>query len=96
MEDVEVNTGSDGQPHSLDCGGVLWLVGAESLRWFERINWWETARRMPRGVGRADAELLRVQARPERDPHSELVTMELVRSGVGGGWQLRHQTSLAA
>ncbi|WP_427018320.1 hypothetical protein ACQCSX_07115 [Pseudarthrobacter sp. P1] len=89
MEHVLVRTTPAGAPLAVEHGGREWLVGAEPLRWYERINWWEGGARMPRGNGRVDVEVWRVQTRLGRNPGSELVTMDLLRDQLGGGWTLR-------
>ncbi|MEE2522916.1 hypothetical protein V1639_16580 [Pseudarthrobacter sp. J75] len=96
MEHVVLRSSPDGSPAAVLRGGREWIVGAEPVRWFERVNWWESQRRMPRGRGRVDVEVLRVQARLGHNPQSGLVTMELVRDGEGGGWQVRDVLAAAA
>ncbi|WP_371131061.1 hypothetical protein [Arthrobacter sp. SDTb3-6] len=89
VEHVLVRTAPSGEPLVVERGGHQWLVAEEPLRWFERTNWWERERRMPRGQGRIDVEVWRVQARLGRNPRSDLATMELERDLAGGGWRLR-------
>ncbi|WP_434612653.1 hypothetical protein [Arthrobacter sp. A5] len=57
------------------------------------MSWWESQRRMPKGLGRVDIEVWRVQARLGRNLRSELTTMELLRDQQGGGWKLRSVTA---
>ena len=64
-------------------------MGAEPLRWFERVSWWEAERRMPVGLSRVDVEVWRLQTRLGRTAGSALTTMEIIRDGLGGGWRLR-------
>ena len=89
MEHVLVTAGPDGRPHTVIRGGREWIIGADPVRWFERVSWWEAERRMPRGLGRVDVEVWQVQARLGRNAGSALTTLELVRDGLGGGWRLR-------
>lgn len=90
VERVVVRTTPAGQPAVVERAGRHWLVVEEPLRWFERINWWEgIAPRMPKGQGRVDVEVWRVQARLGPNPRSELATLELERDPTGGGWCLR-------
>ncbi len=89
MEHVVVRTTAAGLPLAVRRSGREWLVGAEPLRWFERLNWWEEQNRMPKGLGRVDVEVWRVQARLGRNVRSELTTMELLNDQQGGGWRLR-------
>lgn len=96
MEHVVLNTSPDGSPLAVISGGREWFVGAEPLRWFERVKWWESERRMPRGSGRVDIEVLRLQMRLGQNEDSELVTMELVRDGQGGNWRVREMAAVAA
>ncbi|WP_090953218.1 hypothetical protein [Arthrobacter sp. ov118] len=96
MEHVVIKTGPDGQPHAVVRGGREWLIGAEPVRWFERVNWWEAERRMPKGRSRVDVEVWQVQARLGRNVGSALTTMELIRDGLGGGWRLREAVADAA
>ncbi|MCP9000730.1 hypothetical protein NFC73_13475 [Pseudarthrobacter sp. RMG13] len=89
MEYVVVKTAKDGSPTTVVSNGREWAVGAEAVRWFERVSWWEAQRRMPKGLGRVDVEVLQVQVRLGRNPRSALTTMVLERDGLGGGWRLR-------
>jgi hypothetical protein len=96
MEHVMVTRGTDGRPSAVLRGGREWIVGAEPVRWFERVSWWETERRMPRGRSRVDVEVWQIQARLGRNLGSALTTMELIRDGLGGGWRLRAAVADAA
>jgi hypothetical protein len=96
MEHVMMRMAPDGRPLAIVRGGREWTVGAEPVRWFERISWWEAERRMPKGLGRVDIEVWRVQARLGRNTNSALTTMELIRDGLGGGWRLRGAIADAA
>jgi hypothetical protein len=96
MEHVMIRTAPDGRPLAIVRGGREWTIGAEPVRWFERISWWEAERRMPKGLGRVDIEVWQVQARLGRNTNSALTTMELIRDGLGGGWRLREAIADAA
>lgn len=96
MEHVIVKTGPDGHPRAVVRGGREWVVGAEPVRWFERVSWWEAERRMPKGLSRVDVEVWQVQARLGRNSGSALTTMEIIRDGLGGGWRLRDAVADAA
>ena len=96
MEHVIVHTDSDGMPTAVLSRGREWAVGAEPVRWFERVNWWETSRRMPKGSGGVDVEVLQLQVRLGNNSRSALATMYLQRDGVGGVWQLRESAAGAA
>lgn len=96
MEHVIVRTDSRGMPTTVLSQGRQWSVGAEPVRWFERINWWETSRRMPKGHSRVDVEVLQLQVRLGNNSKSELITMYLQRDGLGGGWRLREAAVAAA
>lgn len=89
-------SGPDGRPQTVVRGGREWLVGAEPVRWFERVSWWEAERRMPKGLSRVDVEVWQVQARLGRNGGSALTTMEIIRDGLGGGWRLREAVADAA
>lgn len=89
MEYVVVRTSKDGSPTAVLSNGREWAVGADPVRWFERVSWWEAQRRMPKGLGRVDVEVLQVQVRLGSNPQSALTTMMLERDGLGGGWRLR-------
>ncbi|MEO8282529.1 MAG: hypothetical protein ABI568_03855 [Pseudarthrobacter sp.] len=93
MEYVVVKTSRDGIPTAVVSAGREWAVGAEAVRWFERVSWWEDRRRMPKGLGRVDVEVLQVQVRLGRNPQSALTTMVLERDGLGGGWRLRESAA---
>ena len=96
MEHVLVRTATDGRPGVVIRGGREWTVGAEPVRWFERVSWWEAERRMPLGLSRVDVEVWRLQARLGRNEESALTTMEIMRDGLGGGWKLRSAIADAA
>jgi hypothetical protein len=96
MEHVMVRTGPNGTPTTVITKGREWAVGAEPVRWFERLNWWEVNRRMPKGLGRVDVEVLQVQVRLGGNISSALTTMLLERDGLGGGWRLREAVADAA
>jgi hypothetical protein len=89
MEHIVVRTTAAGLPMAVQRSGREWLVGAEPVRWFERVDWWDGQNRMPRGLGRVDVEVWRVQARLGRNVRTELTTMELLNDQQGGGWRLR-------
>ena len=96
MEHVIVRTGPEGLPTAVLSRGREWAVGAEPVRWYERVNWWEVNRRMPKGLGRVDVEVLQVQVRLGNNRRSALTTMLLERDGLGGGWRLREAVADAA
>ncbi|HEY8754045.1 MAG TPA: hypothetical protein VIM40_10420 [Arthrobacter sp.] len=93
MEQVVVRTSKDGSPTAVLSNGREWAVGADTVRWFERVSWWEAQRRMPKGLGRVDVEVMQVQVRLGSNPHSALTTMMLERDGLGGGWRLRESVA---
>jgi hypothetical protein len=88
-----VKTAHDGSALAVVINGREWAVGAEAVRWFERVSWWEAERRMPKGLGRVDVEVLQVQVRLGHNRHSALTTMMLERDGLGGGWKLRESVA---
>ena len=96
MDYVVVKTSGDGIPTAVVAAGREWAVGAETVRWFERVSWWEDQRRMPKGLGRVDVEVLQVQVRLGLNQRSALTTMVLERDGRGGGWRLRESVADAA
>ena len=96
MEHVIVHTDKDGMPTAVLSQGREWAVGAEPVRWYERINWWETSRRMPKGNSGVDVEVLQLQVRLGNNSRSALTTMYLQRDGLGGGWRLRERAAGAA
>ncbi|MBG0739103.1 hypothetical protein IV500_06795 [Paeniglutamicibacter antarcticus] len=93
MEHVVVRMTTAGMPLAVQRAGREWLIGAEPVRWYERVNWWESKRRMPKGLSRVDVEVWRVQARLGRNARSDLTTMELLRDQQGGGWKLRSESA---
>ncbi|MHC6595207.1 hypothetical protein [Arthrobacter sp. C152] len=96
MEHVILHTDHQGIPTAVLSQGRLWSVGAEPVRWFERVNWWETSRRMPRGSSRVDVEVLQLQVTLGTNRRSALTTIYLQRDGLGGGWRLRDSSAGAA
>lgn len=96
MENVEVGMVA-GAPVSFIRDGRTWHVGAEPVRWFKRLPWWETAHRAERGGGlRIDVEVWQVQARIGRNPRSPLVTFELVLGQDRKTWGVRSMNAVAA
>ena len=91
-----VKMGPDDRPRAVVRGGREWVVGAEPVRWFERVSWWEAERRMPKGLSRVAVEVWQIQARLGRNAGSALTTMEIIRDGLGGGWRLREAVADAA
>ena len=89
MEHVIVHTDNEGMPTAVLSRGREWAVGAAPVRWYERVNWWETKRRMPKGNSGVDVEVLQLQVRLGNNSRSALITMYLQRDGLGGGWRLR-------
>ncbi|TLM80681.1 hypothetical protein FDW83_18420 [Pseudarthrobacter sp. NamE2] len=96
MEHVIVRTDKQGIPTAVISRGRESCLGAEPVRWFERVNWWETSSRMPRGQGCVDVEVLQVQVWLGRNRNSTLATMVLERDGLGGAWRLRESLSATA
>ncbi|VXB46285.1 conserved hypothetical protein [Arthrobacter sp. 9AX] len=91
-----VRTGINGRPTTVVSKGREWAVGAEPVRWFERVNWWEVNRRMPKGRSRVDVEVLQLQVRLGSNSGSALTTLLLERDGLGGGWRVRQAVADAA
>lgn len=97
MDDVAVATTEEGAPVSFLMEGRTWHVGAAPVRWFERVDWWKTTLRMPKGeCVHMDVMVWQVQARLGRNPKSSLVTFELVRGQDRGTWSMRSMESIAA
>lgn len=92
MVSVEVTMSSDG-PISFVRGGRMWHVGVQPVRWFERVDWWHTARRLPRLM---DVEVWQVQARIGHNPKTPLVTFELVLGQDRATWSVRSMATIAA
>lgn len=88
-EEIAVTTNEDGVPLIIHRQGRAWVVGAEPMRWYERTKWWQEAQRMPRGEGRMDVQVWRVQARLGRNTRSDLVTMDLEKGHGDGPWRVR-------
>lgn len=96
MESVEVVT-VHGAPASFVRDGRTWHVGADPVRWFERVSWWVTAERMQRGeMSRVDVVVWQVQARIGHNPRSPLVTFELVLGQDRVTWSERSMVAVAA
>ncbi|MFJ4207424.1 hypothetical protein ACIPY2_03030 [Paenarthrobacter sp. NPDC089675] len=96
MEHVFIRTSPEGTPIAVARGPREWRIAVEPVRWYERVSWWENARRMPRGEGRVDIEVWQVQVRLGGNSRSSLATWQLVRDGAGGGWRLRGEELAAA
>lgn len=94
MDRIDVDL-MDGAPVAFVHDGRLWHVH-ESQRWFERVPWWETSRRMPKGTGRVDVMVWQVQARIGHNPRTPLVTFELVLGQDRVTWTCRSMVAVAA
>lgn len=92
MSGVEVTMCESG-PLSFVRDGRTWHVGVKPVGWFERVDWWKTARRIPRLV---DVQVWQVQARIGRNPLSPLVTFELVLGQDRETWTCRSMMAVAA
>lgn len=96
MENLEVETVA-GTPVSFVRDGRTWRVGAPPVRWYERTDWWRTARRMPKGgTNKLDVEVWQVQARIGHNPRTPLVTFELVLGQDRATWTVRSMEAVAA
>ncbi|WP_043795012.1 hypothetical protein [Pseudarthrobacter chlorophenolicus] len=93
MKEIVITLNAEGVPVSFELDGRTWVVGAEPVRWFERRSWWETDLRMGRQgeARRIDVAVWQLQARPERNPSSDLVTFEVVHDEVGK-WMVHAQS----
>ncbi|MFP3580471.1 hypothetical protein [Arthrobacter sp. fls2-241-R2A-200] len=96
MEHVFIRGSEPGTAAVVVRGDREWRIVVEPVRWFERVPWWEDRRRMPRGQGRVDVEVLQVQVRLGNSSRSSIATWELVRDGEGGGWRIRGEQVAAA
>lgn len=89
MESVEVQFTTAGQPLRVRRQGRVWNVVAEPARWFERVKWWRTDLRAPKGEPfRVDAKVWQVQV-TFGARSSDLLTWELVHHHPTGGWRVR-------
>lgn len=71
-------------------------MAVEPVRWYERVSWWETERRMPPGgCVRIDVVVWQVQARIGHNPKSDLVTFELVLGTDRETWTVRSKVAVA-
>lgn len=84
-----------GVPVSFVRDGRTWHI-AETVRWYERIPWWQSSHRMERGTGRMDVEVWQVQARIGHNPRTPLVTFDLVRGQDRESWSIRSMEAVAA
>lgn len=90
---VIVRRDNDGHPAQLEMKYRTWIIAPGPLRWYERVNWWETSTRMqPGNIPRIDREVWRVQARLGHNPKNELRTIDLIHDRDGGGWFLKEET----
>lgn len=92
MSGVEVMMSESGQA-SFVRDGRIWNVGAKPVGWFERVDWWQTAQRIPRLV---DVQVWQVQARIGHNLRSPLVTFELVLGQDRETWTCRSISAIAA
>lgn len=72
--------------------GRTWKVGAEPIRWFERIAWWRSEIRMAKESGVSiEVKVWRLQVRLGVSPASDLITWEIVREPDTGRCWLRSE-----
>lgn len=97
MDEISVATTADGLPVSFVRDGRTWHVAAEPVRWFERVAWWKTVQRMPKGeCVRMDVMVWQVQARIGHNPRSPLVTFHLELGQDRRTWSVRSMDVIAA
>lgn len=76
---VELAFTTAGVPLRVRYEGRVWTVGAEPIRWFERVPWWQTEYRMQRGAGISiEVKIWKLQVRLGDNPTSEMRTWEVV------------------
>ncbi|MBW4094440.1 MAG: hypothetical protein HIU81_03065 [Acidobacteria bacterium] len=87
-EGVEVHCSLGGEPLNLRWSGRDYVLAAESVRWFERRDWWaqENRAEVGRGAGLVDSEIWRVQA--QADGVGPLLTFELSKHCGSGRWRI--------
>jgi hypothetical protein len=96
MEIIEVEFTTAGQPLRVRRQGRVWKVAAEPVRWFERVKWWRTELRAPKGEPfRIDAMVWQVQVSLGAKT-SDVLTWELVHHAPTGGWRVREPAAVAA
>ena len=97
METVEIQFTTAGHPLRVHRQGRIWTVVAEPVRWFERVKWWESELRAPKGASfRIDALVWQVQV-SLGSTTSDVLTWELINHPSTGGWHLRERAqSIAA
>ena len=94
MDDLVVETVA-AVPVSFVREGRAWNIAVEPVRWYERVSWWETEKRMPRGECiRIDVMVWQVQARIGHNPKSDLVTFELVLGTDRKTWTCRSMVTI--
>ena len=85
-----------GQPLRVRRQGRVWKVVAEPVRWFERVAWWRTELRAPKGEPfRIDSMVWQVQVSLGAKT-SDVLTWELVHHAATGGWRVREAAQKAA
>lgn len=72
-----------GVPVSFVCESRRWNGGVTPVHWFERVAWWQTARRAPRGsMFHIDVEAWQVQARIGHSHRAPVVTSHFPYFGL--------------
>ena len=96
METVEVQFTTAGQPLRVQRQGRVWAVIAEPVRWFERVKWWESELRAPKGASfRIDVLVWQVQVSLGAKT-SDVLTWELMQHSSTGGWRVREAAQAIA
>lgn len=93
---VEVDLDVRGRPLRVRRQGRTWRVGAEPVRWFERVPWWRTEKRMVRGRASIEVQVWMVQVFLGAAGPRNLVTWHLLRDPSTGRWSVRDVPALAA
>lgn len=87
---VEIAYSTAGVPLRVKHEGRVWTVGAEPIRWFERVDWWKSENRMQRGAGISiEVKIWKLQVRLGDNQASEMRTWEVVFEPNTGRCSLR-------
>lgn len=90
---VQVRFTAAGTPLAVRYNGRIWAVAAESMHWFTRSEWWNTAKRAPVGCGDlVSIEHWQVQVR--LTSASALRTFVLRRDPLSEQWLLASITDV--
>lgn len=86
VESVGATTTPAGLPLRILWRGRTWHVRAQPVHWYERRNWWEITKRVPRETGAGIVDLSVWQLQLQLGNAGELRTVLIAHDEATGRW----------